>query len=62
MTIIIKNTKYEKSFDKIFDFQEKLDRINSMTYEKAQEVISLLFDEKEKAVALVGNTDVALTL
>lgn len=54
--------KYMLYFDKIFDFEDKLNRINSMTYDKALEVLSVLFDEKEKACALVGNTDRALVL
>lgn len=49
--------KYMLYFDKIFDFEEKMRRINSMTYTEAQETLSVMFDEKEKALALVGNTD-----
>ena len=49
--------KYMLYFDKIFDFEEKLARINEMTYKKAQEVLSDMFDEHEKAVAVIGNTD-----
>lgn len=49
--------KYMLYFDKIFDFEEKLARINEMTYKKAQEVLSDMFDEREKAVAVIGNTD-----
>ena len=33
-----------------------------MTYEKAQETLSVMFDEREKAVALIGNTDTPLPL
>lgn len=44
-------------FNKIFDFESKLNRINAMTYEKAQEVLSVMLNEENKAVALVGNTD-----
>ena len=49
--------KYMLYFDKIFDFEEKMNRINAMTYAKAQETLSVMFDEREKALALVGNTD-----
>lgn len=44
-------------FNKIFDFEDKLNRLNSMTYQDAQEVLSVMFDESKKAVAVVGNTD-----
>ncbi len=44
-------------FDVLFDFEDKLQRINAMTYAKAQETLSVMFDEKNKAIALVGNTD-----
>ena len=33
-----------------------------MTYADAQETLSIMFNEEEKAVALVGNTDVPLSL
>jgi predicted Zn-dependent peptidase len=49
--------KYMLYFNKIFDFEDKLARINAMTYDKAQEVLSVMFDERYKAVALIGNTD-----
>ena len=49
--------KYMLYFDKIFDFEEKLNRINAMTHAKAQEALSVMFNEKEKALALIGNTD-----
>ncbi len=54
--------KYMLYYNEIFDFEEKLKKINEMTHDKAQEVLALLFDEREKAVALVGNTDKALSL
>lgn len=44
-------------FDTLFDFDEKLARINEMTFSQAQDLLQTLFDEKNKAVALVGNTD-----
>ena len=49
--------KYMLYFDKIFDFENKLDRINAMTHTDAQDVLSVMFDESRKAIALVGNTD-----
>ena len=54
--------RYMLNFNKIFNFEEKLDRINAMTYTDAQETLSMMFDEKDKAVALVGNTDTPLSL
>lgn len=54
--------RYMLYFDKVFDFEDKLTRINAMTHAKAQEVLSLMFDESKKAVALVGNTDLPLRL
>ena len=52
--------KYMLYNDKVFNFEEKLEKINAMTYDKAQEVLSVLFNEQEKALALVGNTDTTL--
>ena len=49
--------KYMFYFNQIFDFEEKLKRINEMTYEQSFEAIEKMFDEKQKAIALVGNTD-----
>ena len=54
--------RYMLNFNKIFDFEEKLNRINAMTYTDTQETLSIMFNEKEKAVALVGNTDTPLSL
>lgn len=54
--------KYMLYFDKIFDFEEKLEKINAMTYEDAFAAIDKMFDEKQKAIALVGNTDKAFPL
>ena len=54
--------RYMLNFNKIFDFEEKLNRINAMTYTDAQETLSIMFNEKEKAVALVGNTDTPLSI
>ncbi len=44
-------------FNKIFDFEEKLNRINAMTYKKAQDALRVMLNDETKAVALVGNTD-----
>jgi predicted Zn-dependent peptidase len=49
--------KYMLNFNKIFDFEDKLNRLNAMTYQDAQESLTVMFDESKKAVALVGNTD-----
>ena len=49
--------KYMLYFDKPFDFEEKMARINAMTYDKAQEVLQSMFDEKEKALAMVADTE-----
>ena len=49
--------KYMLYYNKIFDFEEKLAKINAMTYDKAQEALSVMFDEREKAIALIGDTD-----
>jgi predicted Zn-dependent peptidase len=54
--------KYMLYFNKIFDFEDKLRRINALTHEQAMETLSVMFDEREKAVALVGNTDTPLPL
>ena len=49
--------KYMMYFNKIFDFEDKLSRINAMTYDDARDVLAVMFNEEEKAVAVVGNTD-----
>lgn len=54
--------KYMLHFNKIFDFEEKLNSLNAMHHEEAQAVIADMFDENKKAIALVGNTDTPLTL
>lgn len=54
--------RYMLYFNKVFDFEDKLNRINAMTHAKAQEVLSIMFDESKKAVALVGKTDTPLSL
>ena len=54
--------RYMLYFDKIFDFEDKLHRINSMTYADAQEGLLAMFNEDYKAVAVVGNTDKAFDL
>ena len=59
MLLYGKNMLY---FDKIFNFEERLDRINSMSFDKANEALAMMFDQTQKAVALVGNTDKPLPL
>ncbi len=54
--------RYLLQFDETFDFEKKLDSINAMTHAKAQETLSVLFDEGKKALSLVGNTDKPLAL
>ena len=49
--------RYMLYFNKIFDFEDKLSRINAMTYDDVRDVISVMFNDEEKAVAVVGNTD-----
>lgn len=49
--------KYMLYYNKGFDFEDKLNRINAMTYDQAKEALSVMFDEREKAIAVVGNTD-----
>ena len=52
--------RYMLYFNKIFDFEDKLNRINQMTHSMAQETLEIMFNEDEKAVAVVGNTDTPL--
>ncbi len=54
--------RYLLYFDEVFDFEGKLDKINAMTYAAAKEVVAELFDERQKALSLVGNTDKPLSL
>ncbi len=54
--------RYMLYFDKLFDFEDKLNRINAMTHAQAQEVLEGMFDEKNKAIALIGNTDTPFAL
>ena len=54
--------KYMLYYNKIFDFEEKLAKINAMTYDKVREALDVMFDEKRKAIALVGDTDKPLNL
>ena len=59
MLLYGKNMLY---FDKIFNFEERLNRINSMSFDTANQALATMFDETQKAVALVGNTDEPLPL
>ena len=54
--------KYMLNFNKVFDFEERLNTINNLTLEDALKAIDVMFDEKEKAVSLVGNTKEAIVL
>ena len=47
-------------FNKIFDFEERLNALNSMQYQDTQAILADMFDESRKAIALVGNTDTPL--
>ena len=49
--------RYLLDRDEAFNFDEKLKSINEMTYAQARELLETLFDEKNKAISLVGNTD-----
>ena len=49
--------KYMLHFDKIFDFEDRLNALNSMRYEDTQAILADMFDESRKAIALVGNTN-----
>ena len=52
--------KYMLHFDKIFDFEDRLNALNSMRYEDTQAILADMFDESRKAIALVGNTHAPL--
>ena len=54
--------RYMLHFDKLFDFEEKLNRINAMTYKQALEMLDIMFDDSQKAISLVGNTDKPFSL
>ncbi len=48
--------KYMLYFNKVFDFDKKLNAINAMTLEDSKMALETMFDESQKAIALVGNT------
>ncbi len=54
--------RYMLYYNELFNFEDKLNKINAMTYDEAQEVLRHMFDESNKAIALVGNTDKPLDL
>ncbi len=54
--------RYMLYYNEVFDFEDKLKKINLMTHAQAQEVLRNMFDEEKKAIALVGNTDKRLEL
>lgn len=49
--------KYMLYFNEIFNFEQRLDKLNAMSFERANSAIEIMFDESKKATALVGNTD-----
>ena len=54
--------RYLLDYDELFDFDKKLKSINEMTFAQASELLEVLFEEKNMALSLVGNTDKPLTL
>ncbi|MBO5412521.1 MAG: insulinase family protein [Clostridia bacterium] len=48
-------------YNEVFDFDKKLEKINTITRGQAMEVLAQLFDENQKALAVVGNTDKPLS-
>ena len=48
--------KYMLYFDQVFDFDKKLEAINAMTLDDSKIALEKMFDESQKAIALVGNT------
>lgn len=54
--------KHMLYFNAVYDFSKRLDEINTLSYDKAISVVERMFDEKQKAIALVGNTDKAFPL
>ena len=54
--------KYMLYFNQIFDFQKRFDAINAMTHQDVMDALQTMFDESQKAVALVGNTSRAFKL
>ncbi len=53
--------RYMLYFNELFDFEDKLKRINAMTYDEAQAALRDMFDEGGRATALVGNTKTPLS-
>ncbi len=54
--------RYLLNFDKVYDFEGSLQKFNALTHAQAQEVLSVMFEDEKKSVALVGNTDKPLSL
>ncbi len=46
----------------VFDFEEKLNKINALSLKDADEALQLMFDERKKALSLVGAAKKALPL
>lgn len=54
--------KYMLYYNKIFDFEEKLNKLNSMTHKKALDALEVMFNEDEKAISLIGDREKPLSL
>lgn len=54
--------KYMLQNDKIFDFSEKMSRINAMKKDDVMETINLVLNDEKKSVATVGNTQKAFEI
>ena len=54
--------KYLLYFNKIFNFEERMEKINTMSRDSAMQAIEIMFDERYKALALVGNTSKPLKI
>ena len=54
--------KYMLNFNKVFNFEERLDTINKLTLNDVLAAIEIMFDEDNKAISLVGNTDEAFAM
>ena len=53
--------KYMLQNDELFNFEKKLTSINGMRLKDAEAALELAFDERYKALALIGNTDEPLS-
>ena len=48
--------------DKIYNFEERVEKVKRMTVDEVFEAIDVNFDEKYLAAALIGNADKPLDL